>query len=528
MDCTSIDHHAMDCTSIHPATATDLPATAASEAKENSRHQRLNPRMRTIDPIKSVKTLCSLALLCFSTVITISLIFNRNTELSRVSPWLALFVLWGVIIWLAMMEGQQACLVGLTGVVDHLVYKDSHPIAYKNTQLAHRGENLNRYVSGRQLMVLLSVFVINLCGAPLPNSQDDAFGLPQIVQEIFLSSGVAIILMTCLIGQLPPQINASHCQIDFINNYFALFTLYTALVIEFSGVMHASYFIQYIISTISRKPIQSNEQPRNCFQSLFFWLRVIMSLAILCFSFAVTIVALFQGRTTMWKGPPPAINLVIFFVILTLAGMLEALQISFLATSKMRKEQRATSFFGKKTVDLLASNKQRLPAFMIGRQLMVISCFFILARITTPDVTLGQGQNIFGVSDGVQRFLNTGMHAALLMTILGSSVWKLTAWAFPVVFMNLPTTYIILLIGLALEWLGICSGAWTLAWLNKKVMRLKKDECYVGTPENPTLSTDALDSVIQSKDELDTEAVEEGTAGVHHAEARDNKDVVVS
>jgi len=183
--------------------------------------------MGTIDPIKSVKTICSLALLCFSTVITISLIFNRNTEISLVWPWLALFVLWGVIIWLAMMEGQQG-LVGLTGVVDHLVYRDSHPIAYNNTQLAYRGNNLDRYVSGRQLMVLLSVFVINLCGAPLPNSQGDAFGLPQIVQEIFLSSGVAIILMTCLIGQLPPQINASHCQIDFINNYFALFTLYTA------------------------------------------------------------------------------------------------------------------------------------------------------------------------------------------------------------------------------------------------------------------------------------------------------------
>ena len=506
-----MDHHAMDCTAIHPATGP--PAATAAKDNNKSHHRRFNyPRMRIGPIIKTVKTTTSLALLCFSTVITIWLIFHGNTELSRVSPWLALFVLCAVIIWLAMMEGQQACLVGLTGVVDHLVYKDSHPIAYKNTQLAHRGDNLDRYVTGRQLMVLLSVFLINLCGAPLPNSQYDAFGLPKIVQEIFLSSGVAIILMTCLIGQLPSQINASHCQIDFINNYVSLFTLYTALLIEFSGVMHSSYLIQYIISAISRKPIISNEQPRNCVQRLFFWVRVAFSLAILGFSCAVTIVALFQGKTLMWKGPTPAINLVIFFVILALAGMLEALQISFLATSKMRKELRATSFFGKKTVNLLASSKQRLPAFMIGRQLMVISCFFILARITTPNVKLGQGQNIFGVSDGAQGFLNTGLQAALLMTILGSSVWKLTAFAFPVAFMNLPTTYILLWIGIALERLGVCSGAWALAWLNKKVMRLKKDECYVGTPENPTLSTDALDAVIQSRDEVDAEAVEEGMA----------------
>lgn len=103
------------------------------------------------------------------------------------------------------------------------------------------------------------------------------------------------------------------------------------------------------------------------------------------------------------------------------------------------------------------------------------------------------------------------------MTILWSFVWKLTTRAFPVVFMNLLTTYIILLIGLALEWLGICSGAWTLAWLNKKVMHLKKDECYIGTPVNPTLSTDVLDIVIQSKDKLDAEANEEGTVGGHDA-----------
>lgn len=48
-------------------------------------------------------------------------------------------------------------------------------------------------------------------------------------------------------------------------------------------------------------------------------------------------------------------------------------------------------------------------------------------------------------------------------------------------------------------------------------MHLKKDECYIGTPANPTLSTDVLDIVIQSKDKLDAEANEEGTVGGHDA-----------
>jgi hypothetical protein len=93
-------------------------------------------------------------------------------------------------------------------------------------------------------------------------------------------------------------------MIDFINNYFALFTLYTALVIEFLGLCHACYLIKNIISLISGKPITSNEEPRTWVQSIFFWARVLMSFLILCFSVAVTVVALFDGKTTMWPGVP--------------------------------------------------------------------------------------------------------------------------------------------------------------------------------------------------------------------------------
>ena len=446
-------------------------------------------------PLNIIKYIFSVAVLVFSIVITISLIFNKSTKLSSgVSPWLALSVLCGAIIWLGIMEGQQASLVGLTGVVDHLVYKDTHPIAYKHIQLAYWGNNLDRYVNGRQFLVVLSVFVINLCGAPLPGSED-SFGLPDIFQEIFLGSGLAMILMTAMISQLPPQVNASHCMIDFINNYFALFTLYTALVVEFLGVCHVCYLVQNIISLISGEPIKTNEEPRTLPQSIFFWVRVLLSLTLVCFSMAVTMVALFQGKTTMWTGVPDVVSLVLFFILTAIVGLLEAMQIAFLATSKMRKEHRGTSFFGKKTVEAI-SKGQNLPAFFIGRQLMVVSCFFILARVTTLDVPVGEGENIFGVSDGVQAFLNSGLHAALLMTVVGSSTWKLAASAYPVAFVNTPFTYVLLYMGLFLDWIGICSGAWILARIEKRIMNLQLDETYVGTPENPVLSKDALDSIM--------------------------------
>eukprot|EP00956_Cyclotella_meneghiniana_P000712 scaffold758_cov36-Cyclotella_meneghiniana.AAC.1 len=64
-------------------------------------------------------------------------------------------------------------------------------------------------------------------------------------------------------------------MIDYINNYFALFTLYVAMSVEFSGVMHSSYLIQNILSAISGQPIQTNEPPRTGGTFAFFWGRVL-------------------------------------------------------------------------------------------------------------------------------------------------------------------------------------------------------------------------------------------------------------
>merc|ERR1712083_1111507 len=75
---------------------------------------------------------------------------------------------------------------------------------------------------------------------------------------------------------------------------------------------------------------------------------------------------------------------------------------------------------------------------------------------------------IFGVSEGVQEFFNTGLLGALVTTIIGSITWQLAASAFPLAFLSNPLVYVFLRICLFLEWTGICSGAWVLAAIHKK------------------------------------------------------------
>lgn len=111
-------------------------------------------------------------------------------------------------------------------------------------------------------------------------------------------------------------------------------------------------------------------------------------------------------------------------------------------------------------------------------------CFFFVARVTTLDVDVEAGdETVFGVSDGLQKFFNTGLHAAIVTTVLGSLSWQLVASAFPVAFLTNPLVYILLRVCLVLEATGICSASWVLAWVQKKVLKFQKDEAYIGTPE---------------------------------------------
>merc|ERR1712127_1081804 len=88
--------------------------------------------------------------------------------------------------------------------------------------------------------------------------------------NIFFTTGVAMILITCMVGQLNSQVNASLCMLDYIDNYFAVFTLWVAMGIEFSGLLHTSYLIQLLVGVLAGKPIESkNHQdlPEQIFSS---------------------------------------------------------------------------------------------------------------------------------------------------------------------------------------------------------------------------------------------------------------------
>merc|ERR1712032_398480 len=169
---------------------------------------------------------------------------------------------------------------------------------------------------------------------------------------------------------------------------------------------------------------------------------------------------------------------------MSIVGLLEGMQIAFFAVTKLTKEEQGKAKFAMMTCDLLFKGwGKNLAGFMIGRQVCVTLCFFVIARVTTLNVKPGD-PTIFGVSEGVQEFFNTGLLGALLTTIIGSITWQLAASAFPLAFLSNPIVYVFLRWCLFLEWTGICAGAWVIARIAELATGWKTDEHYIGTPED--------------------------------------------
>ena len=432
--------------------------------------------------VEGIKNVISTIALIWSCTMVGGLIFTEQTNLAKdVHPALALILLVFAVCWLSVVEGGQASLVGLAPVNREL-YKDSHPTAYKCTGISHTGDNLDRYLLGRQFMVVFIVFTVNQSGNPIADVE--LWGLPQIVLDIFLGSGLAMILLTTMIGQLNSQVNASHCMLDYLNTWSNYLTIVVARLIEASGLVHASYLIQIVVAAMAGKPVESNEAPRTDLQNIFFFGRCFMSLAILVFAFTVTLVALFNGQTTMWDGVPNGVAVVVFFLLMCVVGMLEGMQIAFFAVSRIPEDERGDSFFAKKTCEILFfGESHNLSGFMIGRQLCVVSCMFFIARVTSLDIDPDSEDTIFGVSKGTQAFFNLGFLGALITTIVASIAWQLVASCFPIAFLSNPFTYILLRLCLFLEATGICNGAYVIAWIHKKIAGFQRDEVYIGTAE---------------------------------------------
>ena len=374
-----------------------------------------------------------------------------------------------------VMEGGQGDLVGLQHIGKEQ-YAESHPYTLKNTQLAHEGDNMERFIVGRQFLTFLVIFLSNMMGSAVEGAE--VFGLPETMNKIFLDNGLAMILFVVTVGQLTSQVNAAQCMLDFINNRFMLYAVsYPALAIEASGLLHTVYLVQVAFSKVTGTTIVSKEPPRNKLQNFLFWGKVAFSTVILTLSFAVVLEALFSEKTAMWSGVPPYVSVIVFFLLMSFVGMMEGLQIAMFSVMKLPESEVAKHPLAKKNCELILSG-ENLEQLLIGRQIWCTVCMFVVARITSIQID-EEEENIFGVSASLQKFFDSGILGAIITTICASLAWRIIASSFPLAFFSNPLIYVIIQLCLFVASTGICSSSIVLARIQKQFAGYKDDENYI-------------------------------------------------
>lgn len=447
--------------------------------------------------VESFKYLYSAGLLIFSIVAVMAVIFTKQTVATDAGvPTLGAFVIfWFLIIWLAKMEGGQACLVGLQPI-DKELYAQSHPVSLVSTAAAHKGNNMERFIVGRQFLVLLVVFATNLMASTIEGAS--VLSLSDSMMQSFLGSGVAVTLIAIMIGQ-SAQINAANCMLDFINNHFMVFTTYSSLILDMSGILHSVYLFQIFFARITNSPVESKEPPRTNVQNLFFWARVFFSTATLIFAAVATISALMDEQTTMYAGVPPMVSILLLLFLLCFVGVMEGMQIALFAVVNFPSEELKMYPFAAKCCEL-SFRGSNLQAFLIGRQMLVTFCQFIIARITSCNIQFGE-DTVFGVSYSIQKVFNSGVLGAILTTIVGSLAWRIIASSFAITFLSNHLMYAIIRLCLLVEGTGVCSVAWLLADIQKKmIFHYKLDTVYLATTKENTNTT-----VVEKNDYVDLE-----------------------
>lgn len=190
-------------------------------------------------------------------------------------------------------------------------------------------------------------------------------------------------------------------------------------------------------------------------------------------------------------------SIAIFFVLMTVVGVLEGLQIALLAAIRMDLEAVRVSHPITYTNCAYVLRASDLEAFLVGRQILVTLCMvrelnllfiltvlqFVVARIAAIDANhedfKEHGETTFGVSRGVQMFITTGLLGALITTIIGSLVFRVLASCAPLLFLSTPIITFFIRMCLALEYTGTMQFSWVTAQAIKFLFRLRDDNTYL-------------------------------------------------
>jgi hypothetical protein len=416
-----------------------------------------------------------------------------------------------MMYWIALLEGCQISIVGLQKINMEL-HKDTHPRAYAVCKLLHKGPGVERFLVGRQFLLLFNGFLCSkLGGANMPEKfhMGDWEWSNEATQFFWLNSTLLMIVII-VPGQLTSQLMANDKMMEFLDlpMVAAYYTVaIPTLLVESTGLVHSAYLLKDVLAYLTGIDTSEADPSKNHNKNFFYYFKCLISVSAVVFAG----IFLFKGWFLLqsgatdgagWRHLPGWAAIIVSCFFLFIMACAEGLQVSALALAKTDcttfKDTKPLAYA---TTQLLFKGRN-MNAFLVGRQFMVAMMMVLLGKVTsyaggggvlvggddyvTVEDGSGSGGNVtitgtkpgddWGMGgDFNEWLLQTGWIGAVFVVNVAQLGTQVAASIFPIGFINNRFLNLLLRAMLLVEASGIVNACYPLAWGLDKQFMARKD-----------------------------------------------------
>jgi len=435
------------------------------------------------------------ALMLFGVVVVMNGIFIRRNN----PPWehtdshevLEVFLFWAMLFWIAMLEGCQISVVGLQ-IYDPESFRETHPRAYRVCKLVHTGPNVERFLVGRQFLLLFNGFLVSRIGGGTADEPyyigDWEWGMP--MTQFWYGNGVLLMIVIVALGQLPCQLLAADKMLGFfdlpLGHYYIV--VMPCLIVESIGLTHSSYLLKDLLCYISGIDMAQADPEKELKKDVLHYAKCALSVAAVFFSGLMITkgIALSQTNATTgagWENLPGAVAVFVSFFFVFMLASAEGIQVSVIALMTVPGDQYKDRSPLAYRTEKLAIKGRNMSAFLAGRQFLTAMNMVLLSKVTSY---AGKGgfleadgkpsSNDWGFGDIFNEYLlQWGFLGAIFVVNVAQLASQVTASIFPVAVINNNFMYWLLNLMLFIEAFGIINACWPLCYAIDRVYGMVPD-----------------------------------------------------
>ena len=392
-----------------------------------------------------------------------------------------------MLSWIALLEGCQISIVGLQAI-DVESFADKFPNAAKNCRVAHKGANVERFLVGRQFLLLFNGFLCSRLGGQGKHPDDYHMGEWDWTLEAsqFFWANSFMLLLVILSAQLVTQICACEYQLGFFNLPIGMLytVVYPCLFVEALGFTHSTYLLKDALAYVAGIDTSTADPKKEISKNAFHYLRCAWSVGLVIFGGIFLFKGLFLAQTgattgSGWENLPgwAAVILAIFFLFIMACA--EGIQVSILAMNEKNYDEfRQKAPKACRILDCIYNKQRNMSAFMVGRQFFVALMMIMLGKCLS--YAGGDGNLVDGDDWGMPMWFNewllqTGFIGAVFVVNVAQLATQVTASIFPISFINNHFLYFLQQAMLLVESSGVINAVWPLMWGFASVTNMEPD-----------------------------------------------------